>query len=146
MHCDDLVLSTNSVVIGDALDRDSDGIPDWWEATYGMNSMSGADAGLDDDLDGVSNADEYWAGTLPNDSGSIFAVNFMAPLESGLILRWSSVSNQIYAIGESTNLVTGGWNSVVTNLTATPPQNSYTGAPPAAANQRFYRISTQRAK
>jgi hypothetical protein len=91
MHCDDLVLATNAVVIGDALDRDEDGMPDWWEATYGLSSTSSADAGLDDDLDGLSNKQEYWAGTLPDDPGSVFAMNSMAPLESGLVLRWSSV-------------------------------------------------------
>jgi hypothetical protein len=42
-----------------------DGMPDAWEARYALDILSAADAGADADLDGVSNRDEYGAGTHP---------------------------------------------------------------------------------
>lgn len=49
-------------------DADGDGLPDAWEATYGLNpaSATGADgAGGDPDADGKSNLDEHRDGTHP---------------------------------------------------------------------------------
>ena len=49
-----------------APDSDLDGIADWWEDRYGTDKQNGADGGLDPDGDGISNLDEYLAGTDPS--------------------------------------------------------------------------------
>lgn len=49
-----------------APDADSDGMPDSWETAYGLNPASAADANLDPDGDGLTNLQEYLAGTNPN--------------------------------------------------------------------------------
>ncbi|MFC1499237.1 polysaccharide deacetylase family protein, partial [Verrucomicrobiota bacterium] len=54
-------------------DSDGDGMPDSWEAAYGLNSSSN-DAASDADGDGFSNMDEYYAGTAPDDTNSIFKI------------------------------------------------------------------------
>jgi len=46
-------------------DRDGDGMPDWWEAAYGLDMLNDADAAEDADGDGLSNLAEYKAGTSP---------------------------------------------------------------------------------
>jgi hypothetical protein len=48
-----------------ASDSDSDGIPDSWEVTYGLNPTNSADANIDSDGDGLTNLQEYQAGTNP---------------------------------------------------------------------------------
>ena len=43
----------------DTRDADGDGIPDWWEDLYGVNTHSASDAYADPDGDGLSNYAEY---------------------------------------------------------------------------------------
>ena len=46
-------------------DADGDGMPDAWEATFGLDPDDPSDAALDADADGLSNLQEYLAGTYP---------------------------------------------------------------------------------
>jgi len=46
-------------------DADGDGMPDAWEATFGLDPDDPSDAALDTDADGLSNLQEYLAGTYP---------------------------------------------------------------------------------
>jgi hypothetical protein len=48
-------------------------MPDWWEIKYGLNPIFD-DSGLDPDLDGATNLEEYSAGTHPNDYGLRWSV------------------------------------------------------------------------
>src|SRR5207249_3652446 len=57
------------------LDSDSDGIPDNWETVYSLNATSGADRDLDSDGDGMSNLQEYLAGTDPTNALSRLTVS-----------------------------------------------------------------------
>jgi len=52
------------------LDDDGDGIPDVWELTYGLEPTDASDADTDLDQDGLSNFEEFLAGTLPNNNDS----------------------------------------------------------------------------
>ncbi len=50
------------------VDTDKDGMPDNWETQYGFNPNDPSDAAKDFDKDGVSNLDEFKAGTDPIDT------------------------------------------------------------------------------
>ncbi len=52
-------------------DTDGDGMPDWWETQNGLNPLSAADAGLDNDHDGLTNLQEFLLGTDPNTANTI---------------------------------------------------------------------------
>lgn len=51
------------------IDTDSDGMPDDWELAHGLNPLDPSDAGLDPDGDGLTNLEEYLAGTSPGEGG-----------------------------------------------------------------------------
>ncbi|HKQ38578.1 MAG TPA: lamin tail domain-containing protein, partial [Verrucomicrobiae bacterium] len=77
-------------------DIDADGLPDAWEAAY-------PDAGnpaLDADLDGLSNLQEYLAGTDPTSAGSRLKLT----LTADGVLSFSAVSNKTYTIQQSESL------------------------------------------
>ncbi|MCE9614543.1 MAG: lamin tail domain-containing protein [Lentisphaerae bacterium] len=60
----------------DPFDDDRDGVPDAWERRYygGTQNYGPASDSLDDDGDGLVNADEYVAGTDPTNAASFFEV------------------------------------------------------------------------
>ncbi|WP_428819053.1 hypothetical protein [Microbulbifer sp. MCCC 1A16149] len=49
-----------------AMDQDGDRIPDAWEITRGLSEFDSSDAAMDWDGDGLSNLEEYQAGTRPD--------------------------------------------------------------------------------
>ncbi len=51
------------------VDSDGDGLPDWWEEKYGLDTAQN-DADADKDGDGFTNAEEFAAGTDPADKSS----------------------------------------------------------------------------
>jgi hypothetical protein len=54
-----------SVALVVAYDFDGDGMPDVWETAHALNPLSGLDAALDPDNDGLRNVDEFAYGTDP---------------------------------------------------------------------------------
>ena len=56
-------------------DTDRDGLPDRWETRYSLDTNSASDANADTDLDGVSNLDEFYAGTNPtyNENNALYS-------------------------------------------------------------------------
>ena len=59
------VCDSGGFPLGYLADSDGDGMPDWWEVRYGLNSFVD-DANGDLDGDGWSNLEEFRQGTRPN--------------------------------------------------------------------------------
>jgi outer membrane protein assembly factor BamB len=57
--------SFNVVVIAVEQDSDQDGLPKWWEISYGLDDTDAADASADSDEDNLSNLQEFQALTDP---------------------------------------------------------------------------------
>lgn len=125
-----------------APDTDGDGMPDDWEMANGLNKMFAGDAGQDADMDGLTNLQEYLAGTNPQSGASTLR---LAAMRSGnnINLQFTAVAGRTYTILWSATMPSsGGW----TKLTDVPAQGG-TGAVTvtdslAAGAQRFYRAVT----
>lgn len=57
-----------------AVDHDEDGLPDSYEKAFGLD-LQGNDADEDLDLDGLTNGEEFAAGSAPNDRHSRFGID-----------------------------------------------------------------------
>ena len=69
VYVDDIVLEEVFPVDGLNQDTDGDGMPDVWEDEYGFRADYYWDHNRDTDDDGLTNLEEYQAGTDPLDSG-----------------------------------------------------------------------------
>jgi hypothetical protein len=123
------------------IDSDGDGLPDDWEMAH-FGSLAHAGNG-DPDGDGVSNVNEYRAGTDPNDPNSCFAFIQIAPHpQGGIEVKWSSAAEKSYVIQRSSNLSTG-FTNIVTGQVATAPLNTYHDATATGAGPFFYRLQIE---
>lgn len=112
------------------LDENANGIPDAWEMEH-FGSLGLVTATSDWDGDGQADWREYFAGTHPKDSASCFRHTRVDPQSGpvgGFIVRWYSVAGKQYDLYRSTNLMTGAFVPVQSNLLATPAENIYTDA------------------
>jgi hypothetical protein len=123
-------------------DTDNDGLPDSWEAAFGLATNNAADASRDLDGDGQTNLQEYNAGTNPVDGTS--RLRLTVSREQGLLLlRFNAVSNKTYTVQARADFTSGTWlnlshwvarsnSSVVTLTNPSPPQAAF----------QFYRLVT----
>ena len=99
---------TDSITPG--LDSDGNGLPDAWELlNFGATNI---DPTADPDNDGMSNLDEYVAGTKPKDATSGLRITAIAAPTPGTVvsLTWNSESNRFYNVQELVDLsLPAGW-------------------------------------
>lgn len=106
-----------------------------WNSRYGD---------LDDDGDGVPNWQEAIAGTDPKNAQSFLRVTRAAytGLDHSFLLEWPSATNRTYRVLRSTSLQTA-FQTVATNLPATPPLNSYRDLAPGPNSEVYYRLEVE---
>jgi len=116
-------------------------VPDEWYLSYfGEIRADGADS----DADGMSNLEEYLAGTHPDDDTSYLGFTELpvSGVPGEFLVRWQSVSGRWYTVEAATNLSSGFDSIIETNIPATPPENVHTDNT-ATVGQRFYRIKLE---
>ena len=90
----------------------ANGLPIAWELqNFGH---TGVDPNADPDGDGMSNLQEYLAGTNPNDANdylriTAIGVSFMDDGNDNDTLVWTSHPTRQYRIQQCTNLASGAW-------------------------------------
>ncbi len=128
----------NVTVMGDA---DGDGLPDAWEAAY-FGSVTGADRDEDSDGDGMSNLEEYLAGTDATNELSYLKIDSIV-VGAGNTLTFGAISNRTYTLEFTDGLGTGNWRKLA-DLTARSVNRVETLVDAAAVTNRFYRLRTPR--
>ena len=119
-------------------DFDRDGMADLWEAAYGFDTNSVADARRDGDGDRMINEHEYIAGTDPTQASSVLQLN--QPLAGNpLVLTFQAVSNRSYTVQYRENLEMGSWETLGT-VGARPTNRLERVTDPGSPHGRFYRL------
>ena len=121
-------------------DQDRDGLPDDWEGQFFDNPTNGLAAG-DDDHDGASNLAEFLADTHPGDSNSVFLIEDIQ-VQSPPVLSFESSSRRLYRVLYSSNLLTGAWASLGSDLWGTGSLLQVED-PDESPYRRFYRVGVR---
>ncbi len=128
------------------VDNDLDGIADSWEVAHGLSSNDVSDASLDSDGDGVSNYEEYRAGTNPEDDSSMFWAEIDKVSSGGetvaFELRWDSATNRNYTVWRSSDL-NSNFSKFAEGIHSTPPENIYRYPAETNAPAYFYQVEVE---
>jgi hypothetical protein len=133
-------------------DGDGDGMPDTWMTYYfGHTNGLAADKSRpqdDADADGMTNVQEWQAGTDPTNKLSVLKISL--PATNGVAngqarLFFTAISNKTYSVQYQDALPGAGWSNLV-NLDSLPTNRVIwvTNVPPPGLRDRFYRVKTPR--
>jgi len=123
-------------------DSDNDGLADDWELAY-FDTLD-RDGSEDFDGDGVSDLDEYRAGTVPRSSTSILSVTELRVVNTTeRLLSWRSVTGKRYRVQMKSGVADPEWLDRSAVIVATAETTSFTDTPPDEGDlpdTRFYRV------
>lgn len=133
-------------VIAPGTDSDHNGLADAWEWLH--FARLGVDPNDDPDLDGLSNSEEYLAGTNPTDGADNLRVTACTadPAKSRVSLTWRSQPTRQYRILRTDNLKAPvSWSDVGLGVVLPDPGPSTSRSfPGTGSGNVFYRIEAFR--
>jgi hypothetical protein len=119
------------------MDSNTNGLPNIWEMRYFDATMAVAMPSEDSDDDGMSNLDEYTAGTHPLDDQSTFVVYF----NRGFV-EWPTVMRRLYTLQHAASLTNSF--SDVSGCIDVPGTGDWSYGPAVSADSNgFYRVQVR---
>jgi hypothetical protein len=131
-------------VVAAGVDSDGDGLPDAWMLQHfghptgqaGDNSRAQDDA----DGDGMSNLQEYAAGTDPLDANSVFKTAIqLVVATNGTVLNWPAAQGRAYRVQYKADLSDLQWLDAPGTVSVNGNRGTYSA--PAVASRRLYRVT-----
>ncbi|HEY1173414.1 MAG TPA: fibronectin type III domain-containing protein [Verrucomicrobiae bacterium] len=118
------------------VDSNADGIPDEWQiANWGATASKWGAPGEDSDGDGLSNYQEFLAGTDPRDENSALRTQVQV-VEGAFYFKWNTTPGKVYQIQHSSDFQT--WTDVGAQRMAVSGEDSV--FVDQSAGIGFYRI------
>jgi len=126
-------------------DGDQDGLPDAWETQFWpATDHPDAAPGLDPDGDGLTNLEEWLAGTVPTEVASRLAVETLLDTGEGWALRFQAVAGRDYTVEVLDDLSAGVWRRLVDVETVAEDVLLEVVDPELGGDTRYYRVLTPR--
>lgn len=116
-------------------------LPEAWQLQY--FGQTGVDPNGDPDQDGMTNLQEYTAGTHPVDGQSRFGfVRVARDPAGGVRVEWPSAQGKVYAVQRSGSL-TENFLDLQIDIAATVPLNTFRDATATGTGPYFYRLRVE---
>jgi len=119
-------------------------MPDDWELAHGLNPNDPSDAALDSDGDGLTNLEEFRAGTNPQDPANTLAISVIETVGDDLQLGYKTVMGVGYRVDRSDDSPVGPWTAITAGFTVGDGTVQFvTDTGGAIQPARFYRVVAQ---
>ncbi len=121
-------------------DSDQDGIPDAAEDLMGLDRNNPLDAALDHDFDGLTNLEEYLAGTDHEDANSNLRFTQIS-VGANVTLTFPASADRTYSVLYKNTLTESAWSKLA-DVVAGPTNGLKTVTDGLGGSGRFYRLVT----
>jgi len=121
------------------VDTDQDGLEDGWERGF-FGDLS-RDGQADFDGDGVSDRDEFRAGTQPTDRDSVLACEAVVAGDGRTEISWDAAPGRAYRVEFKDDLSAPAWTDLDVTVNILGSRARITDATAGGVRQRFYRVA-----
>ncbi len=123
------------------LDSNDNGLPDAWETLhFGSLQLPGGSPDADPDGDGLSNLEEWKAGSDPTDPASAVRITSVQMRDLDLVLTFEGVPGRSYSVERTSDINHPTWVSLTGVIPGQGATQTITDRGAAGAPNRFYRI------
>ena len=114
-------------------------LDDAWELAHFDNLSH--DGHADDDGDGLTDLQEFLAGTNPRNSSSALTVILLSRAGGGAtVLLWSAVAGRSYQVQFKNDVTDASWKDLPGIVTASDSTATYEDTTATLISPRFYRV------
>ena len=132
---------TFQIIIGSSADTDGDGLPDDWEAAYGLSGHSpDYTSALDTDGDGIPDGEEFLAGTNPAGASDFLRICGVEPGSGSECISVTTVMGKVYRLERDDAFPSESWTQVGADVTGNGGVLTFPDPDAASLQQRIYRV------